>query len=180
MRYVLALLLVAGLLGACGAPEVISRVVREIVATPTPTLIPSSSPSPTPTATPTTTPTPTATPMPTPPSVTDAVNHAKRYVVRINHSGGCASGVLLGTQRLILTNFHAIDGAQGLVAITDDGTISPLKLLRSDPQRDPAFTIPEPDPLIWQDDTTLETGTALLLIGYPLCIFSTPTVNTTS
>ena len=155
---------------ATPTPNPTATPTPEPTATPTPE--PTATPTPDPTATPT--PNPTATPTPTPASVTGAVNHAKRYVVRIDRSGGCGSGVLLGVDGLILTNHHVVDGADTLFALTDNRTLAPLRVLAFDEARDLALvqavtTIPEPPPLAWSDDTSLRLGAQLVVLGYPLC-----------
>ena len=77
MRYVLALLLVTGLLTACGGVDVVAPTpTPEPTATPTPE--PTATPTPEPTATPTPEPTATPTPEPTtPPSIAEIVKQAQ-------------------------------------------------------------------------------------------------------
>ncbi len=53
-------------------------------------------------------------PPPTPPSVEDLVARAQLYVVRIDHAKACGSGVMLGKDGLIVTNYHVIEGASPL------------------------------------------------------------------
>ncbi len=144
-------------------PVVIERIV---VATPTPV--------------PTNTPAPTATPTPTKPTVVELVEMARAYVVRIDlPDGGCASGILLGEDRLILTNYHVVEGTDSLVATTDDGTIAEARVLTFDVDRDLALlqaqsTIPEPPPVVWADDAAMSVGEQLVVIGYPFPGSSSP------
>ena len=63
-------------------------------------------------------------------------------------------------------------GARQLVATTDDGTKSELKVLTYDVDRDIALlqaqsTIPEPAPVKWADDLSLQVGEEIIVIGYP-------------
>jgi len=162
-------------------PVVIERIV---VATPTPapTAAPTTAPIPTPTATPvpTNTPAPTATPTPTKPTVAELVEMARAYVVRLDlPDGSCASGILLGEDRLILTNYHVVEGTDSLVATTDDGTIAEARVLTFDVDRDLALlqaqsTIPEPPPVVWADDAAMSLGEQLVVIGYPFPGSSSP------
>ena len=51
---------------------------------------------------------------------------------------------------------------------------APLQVLAFDEAQDLALlqavtTIPEPEPLVWSDDTTLAVGSQLVVLGYPLC-----------
>ncbi len=78
----------------------------------------------------------------------------------------------MGRDRLVLTNYHVIQGARQLVATTDDGTKSELKVLTYDVDRDIALlqaqsTIPEPVPVKWADDLSLQVGEEIIVIGYP-------------
>jgi len=158
-------------------PVVIERIV---VATPTPA--PTAAPTPTPTATPvpTNTPAPTATPTPTKPTVVELVEMARAYVVRIDRpDGACASGILLGEDRLILTNYHVVEGTDSLGATTDDGTIAEARVFAFDVDRDLALlqaqsTIPEPPPVVWADDAAMSVGEQLVVIGYPFPGSSSP------
>ena len=122
--------------------------------------------------TPTATSPPTPTPVPTQLPVTDLVERTRAIVVRIDQENGCATGLLLGRDRLVLTNYHVIQGARQLVATTDDGTKSELKVLTYDVDRDIALlqaqsTIPEPVPVKWADDLSLQVGEEIIVIGYP-------------
>jgi S1-C subfamily serine protease len=104
--------------------------------------------------------------------VADVVKRAQAYVVRIDRPDGCASGVLLGRDGLILTNQHVVQGTRSLVATTADGTKAMLDVLTYDRERDLALlqatsTLPEPAPLVWADDTGLSLGETILVLGYP-------------
>ena len=168
-------------------PVVIERIVvatptpvPTAVSTPTPTATPADTPTPTATPVPTNTPAPTATPTPTKPTVVELVEMARAYVVRIDRpDGGCASGILLGEDRLILTNYHVVEGIDSLVATTDDGTIAEARVLTFDVDRDLALlqaqsTIPEPPPVVWADDAAMSVGEQLVVIGYPFPGSSSP------
>ena len=186
MRRVLVLILVAGLLAGCGSEGGVAACLAaggtwsasSRTCAPTQTQPPTATPTPEPTATPTPEPTatptpePTATPTPTPPSVAEVVDCVQAYVVRIDVPNGCASGVLLGTDGLILTNYHVVTGAPSLLATTANGSQATLTVLTYDRERDLALlqatsTIPEPEPLGWADDAVLNLGTPILVLGYP-------------
>ena len=170
MRYVLALVLVVVLLAACGDPQVIV-IEREVVAAT------ATSPSgPTPVAVPTETPTsvPTARPL----SPMEIIKRARASVVLMVGSGaqstGCASGVMLGQSRRILTNHHFVDGKDTIYVRTDNGSEALVHVLRSDATHDLALvqaasTLPEPRTMVWGDDRKLELGAELFVLGYPLC-----------
>ena len=81
---------------------------------------------------------------------------------------------------LILTNHHVITGAPSLLATTANGTQTMLTVLTYDPERDLALlqatsTIPEPEPLRWADDTGLNLGMPVLVLGYPFPSSRSPT-----
>jgi S1-C subfamily serine protease len=162
MRRFLILISLVGLLAACNAsPGEIaeSQDLAEPTPVPTPaaTLAPQPTPVPTPqpTSTPTLQPAPTRTPQPTPtptPSIPDVIERAQTYVVRIDHNDGCASGVLLGRDGLVLTNYHVIRGAESLIATTANGTRATLEVLTYDRERDLALlqatsTLPDLEPI---------------------------------
>ena len=109
-----------------------------------------------------------------PVSATEIISRAQGLVVKISYPEGCASGVLLGKDGLILTNHHVVVGKEFLFAITDNGTMAPLKVVSVDRASDLALvkamtTLPEAKPLTWGDDTAVGLGTTLFVLGYPLC-----------
>ncbi len=166
MRRFLILIFTVGLLAACNdAPVSIGE--PDAVVEPTPV------PAPTETAAPQPTPVPTLQPTPTPtPSIPDVIERAQTYVVRIDHKDGCASGVLLGQDGLVLTNYHVIRGAESLIATTADGTTATLKVLIYDRERDLALlrttsTLPDPEPIPRADDAGIGLGESILVLGFP-------------
>jgi S1-C subfamily serine protease len=190
----LLVFVVLAMLVGCGDPQVIV-VEREVVATPTPapesTATSTPQPDPTPTTAPTLTPTPqptstqTATPTPTTqptttPSVTELIQDAQDYVVRIDRRDGCGSGVLLGSVGLVLTNHHVIQGADLLVATTSDGSQAALKVLTYDEERDLALlqttsTLPEPGAIPINADSDPGLGESIFVLGYPFPSSQSPT-----
>jgi len=106
---------------------------------------------------------------------TDAelIDRAQDYVVLIRHANGTGSGVLLGEDSLVLTNYHVIAEASTITAVTSDGTTTVLRLLTFDVARDLALlqaqtTLPEPPPIRWAKDEVMSLGEPLLVIGYPI------------
>jgi len=104
--------------------------------------------------------------------VTDLIDDAQAYVVRIDHENVCASGVLLGNSSLVLTNYHVIRGAGSLVVTTSDGTQANLELLTYDEERDLALlqatsTLPALGTIPLNTDTDLRLGESIFVLGYP-------------
>ncbi len=104
--------------------------------------------------------------------MTDLIEYAQAYVVRIDHENGCASGVLLGNSGLVLTNDHVIRGANSLAATTVDGTRSALEVLTYDKERDLAllqatWPLPALATIPLNTDTDLRLGESIFVLGYP-------------
>jgi hypothetical protein len=103
----------------------------------------------------------------------ELVESTRPYVVRIDRpDGGCASGILLGEDGLILTNFHVVEGTDSLAVTTDNGTLTGARVLTFDVDRDLALlqaqsTIPEPPPIAWAEDAAMSPGESIVVIGYP-------------
>ncbi len=100
------------------------------------------------------------------------IERAQAYVVRIDRGDGCASGVLLGRDGLVLTNYHVIRRAESLFATSTDGTRSALRVLTFDLERDLALLratspLPEPPPLQLAEDADLSLGEPIIVLGYP-------------
>ena len=170
MYYLLTLVLIASLVAGCGhAQAVVDTSTPSIEFSPQPTTTAPQS-TPTPWAQPTSTPHPTASPTPTAPTVGLQQTFAEAYVVRVDQPKQCTSGVLLGKDGLILTNFQISQGARSLVATTAAGHTAPLKLLAYNRMLDLALLqtaspLPEPEPLVWTARTA--TGSPVFVLGFP-------------
>ena len=103
----------------------------------------------------------------------DLIADFQKYVVQIVHADGRGSGVLLGEQSLVLTNYHVVEGAEFINAMTSDGTVIVLQLLTFDASRDLALLqarteMLAPPPVEWAADETISLGEPITVIGYPI------------
>ncbi len=154
--------------------------------TPTPTTVP---PAPTATAVPTATPTPAPVPSPVPspssPSAADIIDLARPGVVRIETDNGSGSGVIIETDdregsALVITNAHVIESASAVVVVVRDVDRLTGVVLGLDADLDLALIRVCCDSFValpLGDASTVQPGTAVLAMGYPLGIEGPATVT---
>ena len=148
--------------------------------TPSPTLSPTSTPTVTPTLTntPTPTPTPTLTPtqIPTPtktstPTASQQLGLVKNSIVKIETGYSSGSGVLIGNNGEILTNYHVIENRKQIQVTLNEGQSETATLLATDPSRDLAIidiSGEDHEYLKIQPIVISEVGNIVYALGYPL------------
>ena len=115
------------------------------------------------------------------------VARAKESVVTITAQGiggvsqfnipatGVGSGIVVGTNGLILTNNHVVEGAQSLTVTTDSGQELTATVVDTDPTGDMAIiraTGGDLTPATLGDSTQIQVGQTVLAIGSPLGEFT--------
>ena len=92
---------------------------------------------------------------------------------------GKASGVIVGTEGHIVTNFHVVEGASGVSIYLSDGRkVTDVELVGVDPPSDLAVLKINADNLTsasWGDSTELEVGDPVIAVGNPFGLMRTVT-----
>ena len=91
---------------------------------------------------------------------------------------GIASGVIVGSDGYIVTNFHAVGDASELVVGLRDGAFHPGRVVGADPESDLALLkvdVPGLRPIALADINEVEVGDIVLALGNPTGIGQTVT-----
>ena len=134
----------------------------------TPTLTNTPTPTPTPTLTPTQIPTPTKTSTPT---ASQQLGLVKNSIVKIETGYSSGSGVLIGNNGEILTNYHVIQNRKQIQVTLNEGQSETATLLATDPSRDLAIidiSGEDHEYLKIQPIVISEVGNIVYALGYPL------------
>lgn len=98
---------------------------------------------------------------------------------------GVGSGTIISTEGLILTNYHVINGVNGVKVTLYDGTVFGAQLIGDDPQNDIAILKINPgkktlSTLSFGDSGNLEVGRRVFAIGNPFGFGRTMTAGIVS
>jgi S1-C subfamily serine protease len=91
---------------------------------------------------------------------------------------GIASGVIVGSDGYIVTNYHAVQGASDLAVALSDGAVHPTRVVGADPESDIALLKIDVEglrPIALADINDVAVGDVVLAIGNPLGIGQTVT-----
>ena len=114
-------------------------------------------------------------------SEVEAVSLARRSVVRVETEDGSGTGIVVGAEGYVLTNYHVVEGAKRISVQLADGRKSTALLLRASNRPDLALLRladgAQLTPALWGDAEALQLGQTVVAIGHSLNLQGAPTVS---